>query len=89
MESESFIGEKADILVRRMKAEALSNSTRQLNFYHLSGLFSLEVICKIAFAKDFGDNPDGHSSKLLKSMDETAKTLPLVRRPSTIFMFLC
>ncbi|CZR58187.1 uncharacterized protein PAC_08078 [Phialocephala subalpina] len=84
LESGSLVGDKADILVRRMKAAALTDPLGQVNAYHLCGLFSFEVICKIGFAKDFGGNVDGESSKLLKSMDESAKVLPL----TVIFPFL-
>ncbi|KAH6718390.1 cytochrome P450 [Leptodontidium sp. MPI-SDFR-AT-0119] len=83
-ESSSLVSEKADVLVRRMKTAALSNPHGQVDAYHLCGLFSFEVICKIGFGKDFGDNADGESSKLLKSMDESAKVLPLM----VIFPFL-
>jgi len=64
-----MISDKADILVRRMKAAALSDPLGQVNAYHLCGLFSFEVICKMGFAKDFSDDPNGESSKLLKAMD--------------------
>ena len=80
MESSYLVGEKADLLVRRMKAAALSDPSGQVNAYHLCGLFSFEVICKVGFAKDFTDNADGESSKLLKAMDESAKMLPIVGR---------
>lgn len=87
LESGSLVGDKADVLVRRMKAAALTDPLGQVNAYHLCGLFSFEVICKIGFAKGFGDNVDGESSKLLKSMDESAKVLPLVSHSLQLALF--
>ncbi|KAI5460923.1 cytochrome P450 [Mariannaea sp. PMI_226] len=50
--------------------------TGTVNAYQLCGLYSFEVVCKAAFAKDFPeDSLDNKALKLLEAMDGSAPTL--------------
>ncbi len=76
LENESFIAEKADVLVRRMinadsnNAQSKTNTTADV--FLLDGLFSLEVILKCAFNRHYGDSPAGDSLTYLRAMDSSA-----------------
>ena len=74
LENESFIAEKADVLVRRMMTSGkdLQSGKTTADVFLLDGLFSLEVILKCAFNRHYGDSPAGDSLTYLKSMDSSA-----------------
>lgn len=74
LENESFISEKADVLVRRMigSAKTPRSGKPTADVFLLDGLFSLEVILKCAFNRHYGDSPAGDSLTYLKSMDSSA-----------------
>ncbi|KAJ9650162.1 hypothetical protein H2198_010524 [Neophaeococcomyces mojaviensis] len=77
LENENLISKTADKLVQRIKVHAQDFSrTRCVDVFPLCGLFSLEVICKAAFNKEWSDLESGASS-LLQAMDESAKLLPI------------
>ena len=51
---------------------------KTVDVFTLCGLFSLEVICKCAFNRDFGETPDGGSLDLLTAMDRSAQLFPIL-----------
>ena len=63
-----------------------SASGMTADVFLLNGLFSLEVILKCAFNRDYGDSPSGDSLILLRAMDssaialQVAATLPFISR---------
>ena len=70
LHNETLIGEKADVLVRRIiNAATISHSGKTADVYDLNGLFSLEVILKCTFNRNYGDSPGGDSLTLLKAME--------------------
>jgi cytochrome P450 len=78
LENESLIANKADVLVRRVcKAAKDSTTGKVADVYSFCGLFSLEVILKCAFNRDYGESPDGSSSVMLRAMDKSALLLPI------------
>ena len=78
LENEGVISEKANILIRRIvHAIEVSASGKTTDVFTLCGLFSLEVICKCAFNRDFGETPEGESLDMLTAMDQSAMTVPL------------
>lgn len=80
-----LIQKNADTLVHRLIAEAGSSTSGTADAYRLCALFSLETICKAAFAKDFdGIDGMGASLELLRAMDGSA----LVFLPQSLFPFL-
>ncbi|KAK6378924.1 hypothetical protein LTS17_006627 [Exophiala oligosperma] len=82
LENESFIAEKADVLVRRI----VSSENGTADVFLLDGLFSLEVILKCAFNRHYGDSPAGDSLTYLRAMDSSAvaiqvrAALPIIQR---------
>ena len=79
LENEGLIAEKANILIRRMTSAAVgSASGRTADVFTLCGLFSLEVICKCAFNRDFSESPEGGSLDMLTAMDRSAQLLPII-----------
>lgn len=75
-ENEGLIAERANILVKRMiKSAATSQSGSTAEVFRLNGLFSLEVIIKCAFNRDYGESPDGDSLALLRAMDSSAAAI--------------
>ncbi|KAJ4351113.1 uncharacterized protein N0V89_006452 [Didymosphaeria variabile] len=88
LENEPLIASKADIMVRRMISHAeLSPSGRTVEAYRLCGLFSLEVVLKSAFNRDYEESIDAESWKFLQAMDEGAMSLaiqtvaPFLKKP--------
>ncbi|KAF7447111.1 CypX cytochrome P450 [Pyrenophora tritici-repentis] len=80
-----LIQKNADTLVHRLISEAGSSTSGTADAYRLCALFSLETICKAAFAKDFdGIDGMGASLELLRAMDGSA----LVFLPQSLFPFL-
>ena len=79
LENEGLIAGKANILIRRMTSAAVSSASgRTADVFTLCGLFSLEVICKCAFNRDFGESPEGGSLDMLTAMDRSAQLLPII-----------
>lgn len=87
LQNEELIGERADVLVRRIITAAKeSPSGRTSEVFTLNGLFSLEVILKCAFNRSYGDSPQGDSLTMLNAMGEssaamaTGVALPFITR---------
>ncbi|KAL6245801.1 hypothetical protein RBB50_006954 [Rhinocladiella similis] len=82
LENESFIADKADVLVRRI----VNSENGTADVFLLDGLFSLEVILKCAFNRHYGDSPAGDSLTYLRAMDSSAvaiqvrAALPIIQR---------
>lgn len=72
---EPLVRAKASSLVERLISEAASSPTHVADAYKLCGLFSFEVVCKAAFAKDFDRKSDYESLEMLRAMDASAMTL--------------
>ncbi|KAH8893591.1 cytochrome P450 [Thozetella sp. PMI_491] len=71
-----LIKEKAEAMVERLITGASASPAGTVNAYQLCGLYSFEVICKAAFAKDFNEEtPNDSALKLLDAMDGSAPTL--------------
>ena len=78
LENETLIADNANIMVRRIiKAAQDSPSGNVADVYRFCGLFSLEVILKCAFNRDYGESSNSSSSTLLEAMDASALLLPL------------
>lgn len=87
LQNEELIGERADVLVRRIIVAAKeSPSGRTSEVFTLNGLFSLEVILKCAFNRSYGDSPQGDSLTMLNAMERstaamaTGVALPFITR---------
>ncbi|KAK4936734.1 hypothetical protein LTR10_022458 [Elasticomyces elasticus] len=77
-ENEPLIASKADVMVRRMIDLARQpTSGGTVEAYRLCGLFSLEVILKCAFNREYGEAIDGESWEFLQAMDEGAMSLAI------------
>lgn len=77
--NESFIADKADMLVRRLAAAARhSSSGKTADVYQLNGLFSLEVILKCALNVDSGEQPSVDSVTIFNAMEKGNKGMALM-----------
>ncbi|KAF9869591.1 hypothetical protein CkaCkLH20_12984 [Colletotrichum karsti] len=71
-----IIKERAQILANRLAAGASASPSGTVDAYKLFGLFSLEIVCQVGFAKRFDDDSvEGDAFKLLQAMDGAAPTL--------------
>ncbi|KAL2782939.1 cytochrome P450 [Aspergillus keveii] len=78
LQNEALIADKAEILVRRMMNAAKGSASGvTADVYPLCGLFSLEVILKCAFNRDYGESLDGDSLTFCKAMDQSQTVLPI------------
>lgn len=88
LNNEGFIAEKAETLVKRIKKASDGSKVGVVtaDVFKYNGLFSLEVILKCAYNRNYGDSPEGDALKLLRSMDSSAvgiqihAALPLITR---------
>ncbi|USP82893.1 hypothetical protein yc1106_10167 [Curvularia clavata] len=63
-------------MVQRFITEASASATNTVDVYKLCGLFSFEVICQAALAKDFSQDTNSQAAmKLLEAMEGSAITL--------------
>ena len=74
LNNESFIAEKADILIKRMinASDGSKVTEATADVFKYNGLFSLEVILKCAYNRNYGESPEGEALKLLRNMDSSA-----------------
>ncbi|KAL7781172.1 cytochrome P450 [Trichoderma afarasin] len=74
---EPMIRSKADNLAKRLLEISSSATTGTVNAFLMCGLFSLEVVCKAGFGKDFPFEDTTDLTELLQAMDGSAFTFIL------------
>ncbi|KIX92995.1 uncharacterized protein Z520_11268 [Fonsecaea multimorphosa CBS 102226] len=76
LRNEELLSEKANILVQRMiQGSRDSGSGYTVEVFRLNALFSLEVLMKCAFNRDYSEAPDKESLELLTSLEESGIAL--------------
>ncbi|KAK4071772.1 uncharacterized protein Triagg1_6010 [Trichoderma aggressivum f. europaeum] len=74
---EPMIRSKADNLAKRLLEISSSATTGSVNAFLMCGLFSLEVVCKAGFRKEFTFEDTTDLTELLESVDGSALTFIL------------
>lgn len=74
-ENEGLISTLAKRLTDRILA--VSRESRNADVFPICGLFSLEVICQVAFNTDIAETSEDNAYNFLRAMDDSAKMLPI------------
>lgn len=74
---EPVIRNKADIFLERIISEAAASSSHTVDVFPLCGLFSLEIICKVAFDNDINAKSTTPGLNFLHAMSQAAIIAPL------------
>lgn len=74
---EPVIWNKAHIFLKRIISEAAASSSHSVDVHPLCGLFSLEVICQVAFDNDLDAESTAPGLNFLHAMSQAAMITPL------------
>jgi hypothetical protein len=75
---EPVISAKAELLLNRLISDTQAQGAA--NAYELASLFSFEIICSLAFKKEYSAAARDECLRLVKAMDGSAPLLVIVSR---------